>query len=64
MKESAIVDHLADNAFEDYKPLNFDFPNEDVLVAEKEEESEWQTMYFDSAITVSGNGAGAIIISP
>lgn len=64
MKESAIVDHLDDNAFEDYKPLNFDFPNEDVLVAEKEEESEWQTMYFDGAITISGNGAGAIIISP
>jgi len=30
--------HLADNAIEDYKPLNFDFSYEDVLVVEKEEE--------------------------
>jgi hypothetical protein len=41
MKESAIADHLADNAIENYEPLNFNFPDEDVLVAEKEEESEW-----------------------
>ena len=37
MKESAIADHLG------YEPLNFNFPNKDVLVEEKEEESEWWT---------------------
>jgi hypothetical protein len=31
VKGSAIVDHLADNTMEDYEPLNFDFPDEDVL---------------------------------
>jgi len=35
IKVSDIVDHLADNAIEDYKPLNFDFPDEDVLVVEE-----------------------------
>jgi len=34
-KESVIVDHLADNAIEEYEPLSFDFPNEDVLIIEK-----------------------------
>ena len=38
VKGSVIADHLADNAIEDYEPLNFDFPNEDVSVVEKEEE--------------------------
>jgi hypothetical protein len=35
IKGSDIVDHLADNAIEDYEPLNFDFPNENMLVVEK-----------------------------
>nr|XP_034889983.1 uncharacterized protein LOC118030069 [Populus alba] len=64
VKGSAIVDHLADNAIEDYKPLNFDFPDEDVLVTENEEKSGWWAMYFDGAVNVSGNGARALIISP
>ena len=64
VKGSAIADHLADNAIEDYEPLNFDFPDEDVLVTEKEEKSGWWAMYFDSVVNVSGNGACAVIISP
>jgi len=35
VKRSVIVNHLADNTIKDYKPLNFDFPDEDVLVQEK-----------------------------
>jgi len=38
VKGSVIADHLASNAIEDYELLNFDFPNKDVLVVEKEEE--------------------------
>jgi ribonuclease HI len=63
VKGSAIANHLADNAIEDYEPLNFDFPDEDVLVMEKEEKSGWWAMYFDGAVNVSGNGASAVIIS-
>jgi len=40
MKGSAITDHLVDNAIKDYKPLNLDFPDKDVLVVEKEEKNE------------------------
>ena len=36
IKESVIVDHLADNAIKEYEPLSFDFPNEDVLTIKKE----------------------------
>ncbi|XP_012481072.1 uncharacterized protein LOC105795970 [Gossypium raimondii] len=39
VKESAIADFLASRALEDYEPLNFDFPNEDLMyVATTEEE--------------------------
>jgi hypothetical protein len=62
VKGSVIADHLADHAMEDYESLNFDFPNEDVLVIE-EEKSDWWIMYFDGAINVCGNEAGAVIIS-
>ncbi|XP_073261302.1 uncharacterized protein [Populus alba] len=62
MKGSVIADHLADHAMEDYESLNFDFPDEDVLAIE-EEKSDWWVMYFDGAINVCGNGAGAVIIS-
>ena len=36
LKGSVIADHLADHAIEDYKSLNFDFPDEDVLAIEEE----------------------------
>jgi hypothetical protein len=65
MKRSAIVDHLVDNANKDYKPLDFNFPDENVLVVEeKERRLDWWTMYFDGAINIYSNGDGAIIISP
>jgi hypothetical protein len=32
VKGRVIANHLADNAIEDYEPLNFDFPDEDVLM--------------------------------
>lgn len=31
IKESVIADSLASRALEDYKPLDFDFPNEDLM---------------------------------
>ena len=38
MKRSAIVDHLVDNANKDYKSLDFNFPDENVLVVEEKKE--------------------------
>jgi hypothetical protein len=34
VKGSVITDHLADHAMENYEPLNFDLPDEDVIVIE------------------------------
>jgi hypothetical protein len=35
VKENIIGDHLANNAFEDYESLNFDFLEEDVLLVDE-----------------------------
>jgi ribonuclease HI len=65
VKGSVIADHLADNAVEDYEPLDFDFPDENLLAIEEEEEkTDWWTMFFDRAVNVYRNGAGTVIISP
>ena len=69
IKGSAIVDFLAERANEEYEPMSFDFPNEDlmaVLQIEEEkslEEDGWK-MYFDVASNVLGRGVGAVLISP
>jgi hypothetical protein len=44
VKGSIIAGHLIDNAIEDYKPLSFNFPDEDVLIIEGEREPNWWTM--------------------
>ncbi|XP_073262695.1 uncharacterized protein [Populus alba] len=63
VKGSVIADHLADNAIEEYEPLDFDFPDENLLSIEREEEmTDWWTMFFDGAVNVYGNGAGAVIV--
>ncbi|XP_034892465.1 uncharacterized protein [Populus alba] len=65
VKGSVIADHLADHAMKNYDPLNFDFLNEDVIVIEDGDgESYTWTLYFDDAVNISGNGAGAVVISP
>ncbi|XP_012458231.1 uncharacterized protein LOC105779026 [Gossypium raimondii] len=68
IKGSAIADFLASRALEDYEPLDFDFPNEDLMcVANAEEDSQeyhsWR-LNFDGASNIVGNGIGAIIVSP
>jgi hypothetical protein len=53
MKESAIADHLANNAIKDYELLDFDFLDENILLIEEEENKiDWWTMYFNEAINV------------
>ena len=61
IKRSAIADFLADRAIEDYEPINFDFPDEDLMVVSKEneklEEDPWK-MYFDGASNALRHGIG------
>ena len=54
IKRSAIADFLAEKANEEYEPMSFDFPNEDLMAVlqieeeESPEEDVWK-MYFDGA---------------
>jgi len=53
IKGSAIADFLASRATGNYEPLDFDFPDEDLMCITKEEENtghdqSWK-MYFDRA---------------
>ncbi|KAK5811446.1 hypothetical protein PVK06_026777 [Gossypium arboreum] len=68
VKGSAIVDFLASRALKDYEPLNFDFPNEDLMcIATTEEgaleELPWK-LNFDGASNAVGNRIGAVLVSP
>jgi hypothetical protein len=64
IKESAIADHLADNAVEDYESLDFDFSDENVLtIKEEEKKSDRWTLFFDGVMNVYGNGASVEINS-
>ena len=69
IKGSAIVDFHADRAIEDYEPMKFDFPDEDlmaILQIDKEEpmkKKNWK-MYFDGASNALGHSIGVVLISP
>ena len=66
IKVSVLADHLAHQAVEDYQPMKFDFPDEDIMTLDNiedfrpyegpEQGSRW-TLYFDGAsmhlVTVS-----------
>ncbi|KAK5842452.1 hypothetical protein PVK06_004809 [Gossypium arboreum] len=68
VKGSAISDFLTSKALEDYEPLNFDFPNEDLMcIAMTEEDPQeghpWK-LNFDGASNAVGNRIGAVLVSP
>ncbi|KAG8481686.1 hypothetical protein CXB51_026571 [Gossypium anomalum] len=68
VKGSAIADFLASRALEDYEPLNFEFPNEDLMYVATTEENPregnpWK-LNFDGASNAVGNGIGAVLVSP
>ncbi|KAG8497327.1 hypothetical protein CXB51_008505 [Gossypium anomalum] len=63
IKESAVADFLASRALEDYEPLNFDFPNEELMCIAMTEDSPWK-LNFEGASNAVGNGIGAVLVSP
>ena len=73
IKGSVLADHLAHQAIEDYQPMRFDFPDEDIMNLDNiegngpydgpENGSRW-TLYFDGASNALGNGIVAVLISP
>ena len=70
---SVLEDHLAHQAVDDYQSMNFEFPDEDIMVVTDcevpgpdegpEEGSRW-SMHFDGASNAQGNSIGVVIISP
>ncbi|XP_017647574.1 uncharacterized protein LOC108487716 [Gossypium arboreum] len=67
VKGSTVVDFLANRALEDYEPLNFDFPDEDLMyVAATENDSQknhtWK-LNFDGALNAIDNGIGTVLVS-
>ncbi|KAK8649492.1 hypothetical protein V6N13_130221 [Hibiscus sabdariffa] len=67
VKGSAIADFIASRASDDYEPLNYDFPDEDLMNVSNLEEGDvrdsW-VLYFDGASNSIGRGVGAVLISP
>ncbi|KAK9017849.1 hypothetical protein V6N11_000850 [Hibiscus sabdariffa] len=67
VKGSAIADFLASRAADDYEPLDYNFPDEDLLNISNLEESNTEKswiLYFDGASNSLGRGVGAVLISP
>ena len=72
IKGSVLADHLSHQAVDDYQSMNFDFPDEHIiLVADcakpgpydgPEQGSRW-TMVFDGVSNALGNEIGVVIIS-
>ena len=61
IKRSAIADFLAERASEEYEPMSFNFPDEDLMIILQIEEEKlpkencWK-MYFDEASNALGRG--------
>src|SRR3954462_8435381 len=73
IKGSVVADHLAHQAVDDYQALNFDFPDEDIMLVNDYRQpgpengpkpgSRW-TMEFDRAAIAFVSGMVAVIFSP
>ena len=68
IKGSAIAEFLADRVVEEYGPIKFEFPDEDLMAIchiedEFEQEEPWK-LYFDGVSNALGHGIGAMLIPP
>ncbi|EOX94716.1 RNA-directed DNA polymerase (Reverse transcriptase), Ribonuclease H [Theobroma cacao] len=68
IKGSAIADFLAERVEEDYEPMEFEFPDEDLMSicqtsGEESEKENWK-MFFDGASNALGHGIGVVLVSP
>ena len=69
IKGSTITDFLVERANEEYEPMSFDFPDEDLMAVlqieeEKTLEKDGWKMYFDGASNALGRDVRAVLISP
>ena len=72
IKGSVLANHLAHQAVDDYQSMNFEFPDENIMLVTDYKEpgpnegpkegSRW-SMYFDGSSNALGNGISVVIIS-
>jgi len=75
IKCSILANHLDHQPIEDYQPIEFDFPDEEIMYLKMRDcdeplpgegpdpDSRWG-LIFDGAVNVYGSGIGAVIITP
>ncbi|KAK2423436.1 hypothetical protein QL285_033889 [Trifolium repens] len=73
IKGSVLSEHLAHQPLEEYQPIQFDLPDEDIMVLNYKEPigddegpepgARWK-LAFDGASNALGHGIGAVLISP
>uniref|UniRef100_A0A2N9I5E6 Uncharacterized protein n=1 Tax=Fagus sylvatica TaxID=28930 RepID=A0A2N9I5E6_FAGSY len=59
----AIADYLADYPSEQLELMDSEFPDEDVMTVEEDNQGRWK-LYFDGAANAVGSGIGAVLVSP
>lgn len=60
IKGSAMMDDLVNNTIDDYKSLDFKFPDKEIMEMDEEEIDE---MYFDGAVNHYRRGIKVVILS-
>uniref|UniRef100_A0A2N9GLN7 G-patch domain-containing protein n=1 Tax=Fagus sylvatica TaxID=28930 RepID=A0A2N9GLN7_FAGSY len=63
IKGQAIADYLADYPSEQLELMDSEFPDEDVMTVEEDNQGRWK-LYFDGAANAVGSGIGAVLVSP
>jgi len=64
IKGSVLADYLAHQPIEDYQSMQLEFPDEEILVLEDDNNKNTWTLFFDGASNALGHGIGAVLISP
>jgi len=64
IKGTALGDYLAHQPIEDYQSMQPEFPNEEILVLEEDNEENTWTLFFDGVANALGHGIGVVFISP
>uniref|UniRef100_A0A2N9HJH9 Integrase catalytic domain-containing protein n=1 Tax=Fagus sylvatica TaxID=28930 RepID=A0A2N9HJH9_FAGSY len=62
-RDKAIADYLADYPSEQLELMDSEFPDEDVMTVEEDNQGRWK-LYFDGAANAVGSGIGAVLVSP
>uniref|UniRef100_A0A2N9J9Q5 Integrase catalytic domain-containing protein n=1 Tax=Fagus sylvatica TaxID=28930 RepID=A0A2N9J9Q5_FAGSY len=63
IKGQAIADYLADYPSEQLELMDSEFPDEDVMTVDEDNQGRWK-LYFDGAANAVGSGIGAVLVSP